>query len=65
MLNQVRILDHIIIGNDGYYSFQSSGKISAYEKESKDIISNRKHGAYEKVEDIKYHELRSDSDDKE
>ena len=41
MLNQVKILDHIIIGKDGYYSFNSSRLIDEYISEAKDILASR------------------------
>ena len=40
-LNQVQLLDHIIIGKDGYYSFKTSHKIASYLAEAQAMLKDR------------------------
>ena len=63
-INGMKILDHVIIGKDGYYSFSAYNKIASYEKEAKDILNDRKHSTYVKADSEEYLAYRSDSDDK-
>ena len=63
-INSMKILDHVIVGKDGYYSFSASNKIASYEKEAKALLNDRKHNTYTKDEPHEYLVYRSDSDDK-